>query len=69
MSSKRSKYREHSNEQSKVPDWLINSITVASKNARQIYYVYIGLLAYWVLTIVSTSDRQVILDNKVSLQL
>jgi len=56
-----------SREQSKVPDWLINSITEASKNARQIYYVYIGLLAYWVLTIVSTSDRQIILDNKVSL--
>ena len=54
-------------EQSKVPDWLINSITEASKNARQIYYIYIGFLAYWVLTIVSTSDRQIILDNKVSL--
>ena len=51
----------------KAPDWLIENIAEASKNARKIYFLYIGFLAYCALTVVSTSDRQIILNETVSL--
>lgn len=47
----------------KAPDWLIENIAEASKNARKIYLLYIGLLAYCALTIVSTTDRQLVLND------
>ncbi len=56
-----------SKEKPKAHDWLIDNITEASKNARQIYFLYIGFLAYCALTIVSTSDRQIILNEEASL--
>jgi len=47
----------------KAPDWLIENIAEASKNARKIYFLYIGFLAYCALTVVSTTDRQIILND------
>jgi uncharacterized protein YjbI with pentapeptide repeats len=43
--------------------WLIGNISEASKNARQIYFLYIGFLAYCVLTVFGTSDRQMIFND------
>jgi hypothetical protein len=51
----------------KAPEWLIENIAEASKNARKIYFLYMGLLAYCALTIVSTSDRQIILNETATL--
>jgi hypothetical protein len=51
----------------KAPTSLIENIAEASKNARKIYFLYIGFLAYFGLTVVSTSDRQIILNEKASL--
>jgi uncharacterized protein YjbI with pentapeptide repeats len=51
----------------KAPDWLIENIAEASKNARRIYFLYIGFLGYCALTVVSTSDRQIILNETVNL--
>jgi len=42
---------------------LINNIAEASKNARNIYLLYIGLLAYCALTVASTSDQRIILNE------
>jgi uncharacterized protein YjbI with pentapeptide repeats len=50
-----------------APSWLIENIEEASKNARSIYLLYLGFLAYCTLTVVSTSDRQLILNEGVSL--
>ena len=47
----------------KPPDWLIENIAEASKNARKIYFLYIGFLAYCALTVFSTTDRQIILNE------
>jgi hypothetical protein len=44
------------------PDWLIDNIAEASKNARGIYFLFIGFLAYCSLTIFSTTDREIILN-------
>lgn len=46
---------------------IIDNIKEASKNARQIYFLYIGILAYCAFTVVSTTDRQIILNAKVNL--
>jgi len=43
--------------------WLIENIAEASKNARKIYFFYIGFLAYCALTVVGTSDRQIIFND------
>ena len=47
----------------KAPDWLIENIAEASKNARQIFILLIGLYAYCALTVVSTTDEQIILND------
>ncbi|MCZ6702296.1 MAG: hypothetical protein O6940_04560 [Ignavibacteria bacterium] len=47
----------------KDPGWLIDNIAEASKNARRIYLLFIGFLAYCTLTIVSTTDREIILNE------
>jgi len=47
----------------KVPNSLIDNIAEASKNARKIYLLFIGVLAYSALTVVSTSDRRIILNE------
>ena len=46
-----------------APEWLIENIAEASKNARKIYFLYIGFLAYCALTVFSTTDRQIILNE------
>ena len=51
----------------KAPDWIIDNITEASKNARSIYFLYLGLLAYCVLTVLSTDDRRLIVGQLVKL--
>ncbi len=56
-----------SEEKPKSPNWLIENIAEASKNARQIYFLFIGFLTYCALTIVSTSDRQIILNEEANL--
>ncbi len=42
-----------------APGWLLDNIAEASKNARKIYLLYIGFLAYCALTVVSTTGRQI----------
>ncbi|MCW4048248.1 MAG: pentapeptide repeat-containing protein, partial [Candidatus Bathyarchaeota archaeon] len=51
----------------KPPHWLIDNIAEASKNARRIYLLYVSFLAYCALTVATTSDRQIILDDVVRL--
>ncbi len=51
----------------KAPEWLIENIAEASKNARKIYFLYLGFLAYCALTVISTSDRQIILNETATL--
>ncbi len=46
-----------------APESLISNIAEASKNARSIYLLYIGLLAYTALTVAGTSDRRIILNE------
>jgi uncharacterized protein YjbI with pentapeptide repeats len=43
--------------------WLIGNISEASKNARQIYFLYVGFVSYCVLTLFGTSDRQMIFND------
>jgi uncharacterized protein YjbI with pentapeptide repeats len=51
------------------PGWLIENIAEASKNARKIYLIYVAVLAYCALTVVSTTDRQIILNETARLPL
>lgn len=44
----------------------LNKITQKSNVSRQIYYIYIGFLVYCTLTVVSTSDQQIILNNAIT---
>lgn len=53
--------------QSSPPEWLPENIAEASKNARSIYLIYLGFLAYCFVTIVGTTDRQILLDESVRL--
>lgn len=48
---------------SNASERLLDNIAEASKNARRIYLIYIGFLVYCALTVVSTSDRQMILNE------
>jgi len=52
-----------------APDWLIDNIAELSRNARSIYLIYLGFLAYCAITIVGTTDRQILLDESVRLPL
>ncbi|GBE33915.1 secreted effector protein pipB2 [bacterium BMS3Bbin06] len=54
---------------SKPPDWLIENIAEASRNARKIYLFYNSFLAYCTLTIINISDRQLVLNETVHLPL
>ncbi len=51
----------------KSSDWLIDNIAEASKNARGIYLLYVGFLAYCVITVISTGDRKILLEEGVYL--
>ena len=46
-----------------APKWLLDNIADASKNTAKIYLLYMGFLAYSALTVVSTTDKQLILNN------
>lgn len=50
-----------------APIWLIENIAEASRNARKIYFLYLAFLTYCVLTVLGTSDRAIILDEKAHL--
>jgi uncharacterized protein YjbI with pentapeptide repeats len=50
-----------------APSWLYDNIAEASKNARRIYFIYVAFIAYCTLTILSTTDRQIILNAMVNL--
>ena len=54
-------------EKPEAPDWLINNIAEASKNAKGIYFLYMGFLAFCSLTVVSTTDRRFILNESTKL--
>ncbi len=47
----------------KNPKWIIDNIAEASRNARAIYLLFIGFLAYCAITVVNTKDRQLILNG------
>jgi len=44
-------------------NWRIENIAEASKNARTIYFIYIVFLVFCALTLFSTTDRQLILND------
>ncbi len=46
-----------------APPALLANIAEASRNARSIYLLFVGLLAYTALTVASTSDRRLILNE------
>jgi len=46
-----------------VPSWLVESIAETSKNASQIYVLYVSFLAYCTLTIFTTSDEQIFFNQ------
>lgn len=50
-----------------APDWLYKSIEDVSKNAAQVYLVFMGFLAYAALTAATTPDRGLILNDKAHL--
>ncbi len=45
------------------PESLLDNIAAASQNAKRIYFIYSGLLAFCVLTVAGTEDRQLILNE------
>ncbi|MFX0197951.1 MAG: hypothetical protein ACFFCW_17665 [Candidatus Hodarchaeota archaeon] len=47
------------------PGHLIENIDAASKNARNIYKIYIGLLAYCIFRVFGISDRQIIFNEAI----
>ena len=49
------------------PDWLIENIAECSKNARAIYLLYLGFLAYCAVTLFGITDRQIVLNEGVRL--
>ena len=48
----------------KPPDWLIENIAETSKHAQKIYFLFIGIISYLALTVVTTTDRQIVLNEK-----
>jgi uncharacterized protein YjbI with pentapeptide repeats len=52
-----------------APSWLVASVSETSKNASQVYVLYMSFLAYCVLTIFTTSDEQIILNQSTLLPL
>ncbi len=51
-----------------APDWLLDNIAEAFKKRPQEFtWLYIGFLAYCALTVVSTTDRQIVLNEPAKL--
>jgi uncharacterized protein YjbI with pentapeptide repeats len=51
------------------PDWLFQNITEASRRASRVHAFYIGFVFFCALTLLGTSDRQIILDEQTQLPL
>jgi len=49
------------------PDWLFENIAEASKMAKRVYAIYLSMVLYTVVTIVSISDMQILLNSGVKL--
>lgn len=56
-------------EKPEVPSWVVDSIAETSKNASQIYVLYMSFLAYCVLTIFTTRDDGFLLNQAMNLPL
>lgn len=56
-----------SKKEPKAPEWLFANIAEASKNARKIYFLYIGFLFYCAFTVFGTPDRYIILNEKIKM--
>lgn len=56
-------------EREQAPDWLIENIAELSKNTRSLYLIYLGALLYCAVTVVGVTDRQMLLDEAVTLPL
>jgi uncharacterized protein YjbI with pentapeptide repeats len=50
-----------------APDWVYANIDEAAKNCRKIFFIYLGLLSYILLTAFTTSDHHLILGRNVQL--
>ena len=61
--------RDKHERSAEAPDWLIDNIAECSKNARAIYLLYLGFLAYCTVTLFGVTDRQIVLDEGVRLPL
>jgi len=56
-------YTQHQDHIKDPPSWLLDNLAEASKNAKKIYLVYLSFIAYCVLTVANTTDRQLILNS------
>lgn len=54
-------------EREEAPDWLIENIAELSRNTRSLYLIYVGALLYCAVTVVGVTDRQILLDEAVTL--
>jgi hypothetical protein len=52
---------------SEPPHWLVDNLVEASKNARSIFYLYLGFSAYLLLTVVGTTNKQLLIGDKAQL--
>lgn len=53
--------------QQEAPLWLIENLVEASKNARGIFYLYLSFSAYLLLTVIGTTDKQLLIGGTVQL--
>src|ERR1700761_5420496 len=56
-----------SGEKQEAPDWVLENIAELSKHARTVHAFYVSFLLYCALTILSTPDRKIILDEQAHL--
>jgi len=54
-------------EREEAPDWLIENIAELSRNTCSFYLIYLGALLYCAVTVVGVTDRQILLDEAVTL--
>lgn len=50
-----------------APGWLFSNLAEAIKNARKQYLIYIGIISYCALSILTTTDRQIVLNEGIQL--
>ena len=51
----------------KAPEWLLTNIESASRMASRVYLVLLGVLVYVAITVVSTTDLQLVLNKPAKL--